>query len=120
MKKVMVALLVLVMVFVIMVGVVGANDHGAVKHGGLGYWMNYEFDDDWISLCRNFHESDRELDSGEIIPANPISDFLRTPPRGDAVEILRRHHVVTFLNWSENIYDLCEHAGWLSSNPHTR
>ncbi len=90
MKKLMVILLVLVMVFVMVGSVVGAHQHDGPQHGGLGYWMNYEYEEGWTALCgRN---------------AEFFTSAFRTPPRGNPVEILRRHHLVTFLNWSENRY----------------
>ena len=90
MKKMVVILLVLVMVFVMVGGVVAADGHSGPRHGGLGYWMNYEFDDEWESVCGVFSESEF-----------PVSFILRRPPRGNPMFILVRHHLVSFLNLTE-------------------
>lgn len=92
MKKMMVIFLVLVMVFVMVVGVVGAHEHDGPQHGGLGYWMNYDYsvpegEDDWESACGR--------------DAQTVKDLLRTPPRGCARWILAKHHMVAFLNLTE-------------------
>ena len=90
MKKMIVVLLVFAMVFVMVGGVVAAYEHGGIKHGGLGYWRNYDFAEDWLTRC--------PLE----LPPKIVIDILSEPPRGCAVRILERHHLVAFLNWSEN------------------
>jgi len=87
MKKMIVVFLVLMMVFVMVGGVVGAHEHGGPRHGGLGYWMNYDFEDGWESACQRDGQT--------------VKDLLGTTPRGCSRWLLARHHMVAFLNLTE-------------------
>ena len=87
MKKMVVILLVLVMVFVMVGGVVAADGHGGPRHGGLGYWMNYEYEDGWTAICGR----DDQL----------FTSVFRTSPRGCARWLLYRHHMIAWLNLTE-------------------
>ena len=88
MKKMMVILLVLVMVFVMVGSTAVANQETGPY--GLGYWRQYmRHNDDFVSQCpQGFN-------------AKQVLEILSQPPRGCEIKILERHHWVYYLNITE-------------------
>ncbi len=94
MKKMMVILLVLVMVFVMVGSTAVANQETGPY--GLGYWRQYMRHNDYTVPCPHDPEG---IDQDEIY------GYLTTPPRGNAETICRTHLWVAILNLMEGHFN---------------